>query len=147
MLWRFTHYDPTLDAIEQFRRRMANLLDELDRGRDYEPAVGGWPLSYVYETAENYRVRAEVPGIPEDALKLKVHQNTLTISGERLSDAPEGYSVHRQERGPVSFSRSFSFRTEVDAEKTTANVRDGILTVTLPKAAAAKAREIPVKLG
>jgi len=147
MLWRFTHYDPALDAAEQFRRRMANLLEEFERGRDVDTAVGGWPLSNVYETAEGYLVRAEVPGIAESALKLKVHQNTLTVSGERPSDVPEGYSVHRQERGPVTFSRSFSFTTEVDAEKTTANVRDGILTVTLPKTAAAKVREIPVKLG
>ena len=68
----------------------------------------------------------------------------LTISGERKVEAPEGYSVHRQERGSVKFSRSFTFPCRIDTEKASATVKDGVLTIKLAKAAEAKPRKITV---
>lgn len=146
MFFRWTDVDPNFDAIDQLKRRMWSLFDEFGRRRETtEGELGGWPLTNFYETADTFLVRAEVPGLSEKEVNLQVHENTLTISGERKSDVPEGYSVHRQERGPVKFSRSYSFNTQVDPEKTTATIKDGVLTVKLAKAESAKPRQILVK--
>ena len=144
MLWRWTELDPSFQALSRFRRRMYNLFDEFERGgqgRNYT----GWPYTQLYETSDGYTLRAEVPGLKQEELKIEVQQNTVTIGGERGPDAPEGYSIHRQERPGGVFSRSFSFQSEVDPEKTTASLKNGILTIVLPRAATMKPRQIQVK--
>jgi HSP20 family protein len=67
------------------------------------------------------------------------------MSGERKPDESQGYYVHRQERVPVKFSRSFSLPCKVDPEKSTATLKNGVLTITLPKATSAQPRQITVK--
>jgi HSP20 family protein len=69
----------------------------------------------------------------------------MMISGERRTSVPAGYVAHRQERGSYTFSRSFALPCPVDPEKASAAVRDGVLTVTLEKAAEARPRQITVK--
>jgi HSP20 family protein len=69
----------------------------------------------------------------------------LTVTGERRADAPEGYSVHRQERLPARFSRGFQLPVKVDGAGITAALKDGVLTVTMPKAAESQPRQITVK--
>ena len=69
----------------------------------------------------------------------------MTIKGERQDSAPEGYSVHRKERGAFRFTRSFALPAKVDVEKVQAVLKHGVLTVTLPKAKEAQPRQISVK--
>jgi HSP20 family protein len=93
----------------------------------------------------HYEVKSWLPGMSEKDVELKIHQDVLTLAGERKNDAPEGYFTHRQERMPVRFSRSLAFPSKVDPEKATATLTDGILTVTLAKAAEAQPRQISIK--
>lgn len=128
-----------MDAIRQ----------EMDRplegyGSDLR-ASRGFPGVNLHDNGDAYLVRAEVPGLTEKDINVTVNQDVLTITGERKDDAPEGYTVHRRERAPVRFSRSFSFPSAVDTEKVKASVRHGVLTVELAKAANAKPRQITVK--
>jgi HSP20 family protein len=71
----------------------------------------------------------------------------LILRGERKSPVPEGYTVHLRERGPIAFTRKFPLPGRVDAEGVTASLKDGVLTVTLPKSRDALPRQIAVKPG
>jgi HSP20 family protein len=91
----------------------------------------------VYETDDRYVITAEVPGIPRDQVELALQDNRLTIRGTR-SVTPESTALHyhQVERGHGSFLRTFQFADAVDQEHIAADLRDGVLTVTLPKALA-----------
>jgi HSP20 family protein len=108
-------------------------------------AAGGWPRANLVDGGSSITLTAEVPGLSEKDVKLTLNQEVLTISGERKVQVPEGYSVHRQERPAVSFSRSFGLPCRVNAERASASVKNGILTVTLEKAPDAMPRQITVK--
>jgi HSP20 family protein len=98
----------------------------------------------MYEDKDKVVILAQVPGLGQDQIRIEAHQDTITISGERRVDVPEGYAVHRNERAPFKFARSFGLPCRVDLERTTAQVNNGLLTVSLPKHAEAKPREITV---
>jgi len=159
MLTRFSDIDRTFAVMDQLRRRMDRLLDE------YEPAHAGtalrgslgdeaerlwgrgrWPRLSLSDAGEKLLLKAEIPGLTEKDLQLSIQKDVLTMSGERKPDAPEGYLVHRQERAPIKFARSFTLPCKVDPEKSAATLKDGVLTVTLAKAPEAQPRQITVKV-
>jgi len=152
MLTRWNDFGNTLAVMDEFRRRMNRVFGDVDE-RYFSPAdffladdgTGTWPRVRVQDSGELITLRAEVPGLGEGDVKVTVNQDVLTLSGEKKSDAPEGYAVHRQERVPVKFSRSFSLGCKVDFEKANAVVKYGVLTITLPKAPESQPRQIAVK--
>ncbi len=91
----------------------------------------------VYETDDRYVITAEVPGLAREQVELALQDNRLTIRGVRSGGVPEsdGRHYHQVERGHGSFLRTFEFADAVDQEGITADLRDGVLTVTLPKSA------------
>lgn len=103
-----------------------------------------WPVFSFEDIGEALQLRAEVPGFNDQDLEILVEPELLTIRGQRRAGAPEGYKAHRIERGTRSFSHSFSLSTGVDPERTSAVLRDGILTVKMEKAPESKARRIGV---
>lgn len=139
--WGFGDVDRTMAEFDTLRREMNRLFD----GRTSRAArSGGYPSIGLFDRGSELVVRAEVPGLSNDDLDLTVDQGMLTLRGERKVDVPEGYSVHRQERGSIKFARSFSLPCKVDAEKTTANLKHGVLTLVLPKAPEDQPRQIAV---
>ena len=100
------------------------------------------PRMDVFETPARYVVTAEVPGLARDQIDLAVQDNRLSIRGVRPPAAPETASrhYHQVERGHGSFQRTFEFLDAVDRDGITADLRDGVLTVTLPKIATAPRR-------
>jgi HSP20 family protein len=90
----------------------------------------------VYETADRYVITAEVPGLSRDQIDLALQDNRLTIAGARPADPTEGGArhYHQVERGHGMFHRTFALGDPVDATAIAADLRDGVLTVTLPKA-------------
>jgi len=156
---RWSDIDRTLDMMDELRRRM-NWLVEQDgnRTRDgwqafYEDAdrplrgrgANVWPPFNLFDAGSNLVVKADVPGLTEKDLRLTIHQDVLTVSGARASDGPEGYSTHRKERAPAKFSRSFTLPCKVDVERTSATVKNGVLTITLAKVPEAQPRQIHVQ--
>jgi HSP20 family protein len=115
-------------------RRPAPVWLTMDRG----------PRTNFYDDGDALRMQLEVPGIERENLTIKVQGNYLEISGARTSDHPEGYTNHRKERADGSFTRSFTLPTEVDAEHIEARLKNGILTLVLPKAETAKPKQITV---
>lgn len=148
MLTRWSDLDRTLSMMGELQRRMNRLFDEYDMGG--VPARGflggsSWPLVNLYDAGEELVITAQTPGLSDKEITITGNQEVLTISGERKVEVPEGYSVHRQERGSISFSRSFTFPCKVDLERASASVKDGLLTVKLAKAPEAKPRQIEVQ--
>jgi HSP20 family protein len=136
-------------AFNDLRTRMDSLFDDVFGGplqsvRALGAAHEGWPHANLVDDGNQLVLTAAVPGLSERDVKLTLNQNVVTISGERKVEVPEGYSVHRRERADVNFTRSFALPCRVNADRTSAAVKDGILTVTLEKSADAMPRQITV---
>ena len=130
----FARWDPIRDLLA--------IQQRLDR---FAPGPSGWtPAVDILETADQYIVTAEVPGMSRDDLDISVHEGRLTISGERRERIRQCEQYHRVERGHGGFSRTFQLPVPMDSERITADLRDGVLTVTCPKAANGSARRIQV---
>lgn len=124
--------------------RLANLQDELDRFFE-TPALAWAPALDVHEDKDGYTVNVELPGLKREDIDVSLHDGSLVISGERKAEnIEEGTEVHRRERFYGKFSRVLSLPTAVNADKVNASYKNGILTVTLPKAEEAKPRQINV---
>ncbi len=149
MMNRLSDLDRTFAAMDELRRRLfedyevparASLRGEFDQ----LPRHTSGPRIHPFDTGAALVVKAELPGLTEKDVQISLNQDVLTLSGERKSDAPEGYLVHRKERSAVRFSRSFTLPSKVDPEKTSAVLKNGVLTLTLNKAAEAQPRQIAV---
>ncbi len=148
MLSRFQDFDNTFALMDQLRRRMDHLFGDYEAGRFSNfIEASSLPRLNVYDTPEAIVLKAEVPGLGEKDIQLSLDDDVLTISGVRKTDIPEGYSVHRRERSAYKFSRSLSLPCKVDAEKCSATVKNGELTLTMPKMPEAKAKTIAIKAG
>ncbi|HET6272190.1 MAG TPA: Hsp20/alpha crystallin family protein [Bacteroidota bacterium] len=105
------------------------------------------PAVDVAEHENQYVVKVELPGVTKDDVKITMQENVLTIRGEKKQETEtKDSNFHRVERSYGSFQRSFSLPTHVKNEKIEASYKDGILTVTLPKAEEAKPKQIEVKV-
>jgi len=94
-------------------------------------------------------IEADLPGIPKDSISVHVENRTLTLKGERKRETVEDdkkTGVHRSERVFGSFVRAFTLPESADASKVKADYKDGVLTITVPLAEAAKPRSIEVKV-
>lgn len=103
------------------------------------------PPTDIYETGEAIVLVADMPGVGAGGVAVELERGTLTISGEP-APAPERDAL-RREYEPGGYHRAFTVSDAVDAAKIQASMKDGVLTVVLPKAAPAKARRIQVKVG
>ena len=146
-MWtRFGEFDRTFSLMDELRRRMDRVWDDYDTGWTGGGfAAPAWPRVNVFDTGSAVVIKADVPGIAEKDLQITLNAETLTLAGERKLEVPGGYSVHRQERSGVRFSRSITLPCKVDSEQTTASIKDGVLTLTLAKAAEAQPRQITVR--
>ena len=105
------------------------------------------PAIDVYETGSSFVVTAELPGLSREEVDLAFEDRRLTIRGHRRDRAGAGdvRHFHQVERGHGTFTRSFEFADKIDVEQVTADLADGVLTVTLPKVTPPPARKIQVQ--
>lgn len=104
------------------------------------------PAFDVRETKDAYEFRADVPGVDAKDLDVKLSQNRLTISGKREAEKSDhGDTYYTYERSHGGFTRQFTMPEGVDAEKITADLKDGVLKVLVPKKADAQSRKVEVK--
>jgi HSP20 family protein len=144
--WPTSEWTNPFDELDRMRREMDLITENITRRYLGAPGAGVFPLMNLTEHQDNYYVRAELPGIKAHELDITVTGNTLSISGERKIPAEdEKAQYHRREREAGRFSRIISLPALVDAGKVEAHCVDGILTVVLPKAEAAKPKQISVK--
>lgn len=136
-------------------RELRSLQDEMNRlfmtniprsVAQEDLASGGWsPSVDIYESENEIILEAELPGMKRDDFEVSIENNVITLKGKReFEKKEEGDNYHRVERSYGAFTRSFSLPRTVSAENTTADFRNGVLKVTLPKREEAKARRIEV---
>src|SRR5216110_3001431 len=135
--------------------RWSNLRDDLNSffelpfwssfGRGGQLFTGWSPALDLYQNNDNVVAVIELPGMRKEEIEISLHDGTLTISGERKRESSSnGDNAERTERYTGAFRRSIALPTRVDANKVSATYRDGILTVTLPKAEEVKPKQIQV---
>jgi HSP20 family protein len=139
-------------------RDLQHMSDRIDRllagrnvpsaGRDEAMALVDWaPAIDVMETNEEFQIRAELPGVEKKDVKLSVENGVLLISGHREQEKEEkGKRYHKIERAYGHFARSFTVPEAVDPEKVTADFKNGLLTVRLPKSEKARPKSIEVQV-
>jgi HSP20 family protein len=132
------------------RQEIERLFDRfVEPGWMQMPALGDWePKIDVSETKDAVVVKAEVPGVDQKDIGLSLQEGVLTIKGEKEEEKEEkDKRYHRVERSYGAFARAIRLPAAVDSSKVSATFKDGVLTVTLPKTAAAKGTAIPIKAG
>jgi HSP20 family protein len=133
------------EELAQMRRQMDRLFE--DAATPYQRALAGvFPLINLTEDKDNYYVRAELPGVKADELDIQATANNIAISGERkIAAEVEGARYHRREREAGNFSRMIGLPGDINPDKVEASLENGILTVVVSKAEAAKPKQITVK--
>jgi HSP20 family protein len=137
MLARFNDFDSSFSVFDQIFDRFA----AYDYAKDAEPARP-WRRLSVKENESSLTVTLDVPGLNENDIGVAIHDGLLHIRGERKTESAEEAKLVRA--AGLKFEKSFSLPYKVDVETASAAVKDGVLTITLPKAAEAKPREIKV---
>ena len=137
--------------VLSMQREINKMFDSFFRGSAGEDGfmtASAWtPAADIAEHDDAYVVKAELPGITKEDVKITVQDNVLTIRGEKKQESEsKGSSYHRVERTYGSFQRSFTLPTSVKSDKIDAAFKDGILSITMPKAEEAKPKQIEVKV-
>lgn len=145
-----TTWNP-LRELNTLENRLERFFDQsfFARNGGKEPmTVSQWsPLVDISENDTEYTVKAELPELKKEEVKVNVENGELTISGERKIEKEEkGKKFHRIERSYGSFLRSFTLPETVNGDKVSAEFKDGMLTVHLPKDEQAKPKTIEVKV-
>ena len=109
-----------------------------------------FPALNIWEANDTYHLEAEIPGVSTETLDVVVVGNELTLKGERKSSpnsGSQGTKIHRKELPHGKFSRVLQFPCEIDAAKVVAEIKNGVLTLLLPKTETAKPRKITIQSG
>lgn len=139
--------------LEEMEKRLASLFGRTsvrkEGEREEAMTVAEWsPLVDIAEDDKEYLIKAELPEVKKDQIKLTVHNGVMTISGERSYEKEEkGKKFHRVERTYGSFTRSFTIPDDADAAKISAESKDGVLWVHLPKTAKPVSKSVEIKVG
>jgi HSP20 family protein len=136
------------EGLTALRREMDRLFEDFSQGggglrfwdRAAEPAVE------VSDSAEAVVVKVQVPGINKDDVQLTITENALTVKGEmKEEEKKEDKNYHRREFRYGAFVRNIPLPAPVQSEKATAQLKDGVLEVTMPKSAQAKVKQISIQ--
>jgi HSP20 family protein len=96
------------------------------------------------DTGAALKLRVELPGLSDKDVDISVTANVLSLKAARKTEAPEGYTSHRRERSSFSFTQSYELPTRIDPDKVEASLKQGVLTLTLPKAVEVQPKKITV---
>lgn len=146
-----TQWNPFKDR-DELESRLATLFagrEATGNGGKEALTVTQWsPLVDITEDEKEYLIKAELPDMKKEDVRLTVEDNVLAISGERTFEKEEqSKKYHRVERAYGSFVRSFSLPEDADGSKVAADFNDGMLRVHLPKSVQAKPRAIEIQVG
>jgi HSP20 family protein len=131
----------------RWQNEMDRMLERFAGSVPRRFAQAAYPALNLWEDSDKLCVEAELPGFELDDLEIFVNGGKqLTIKGQRQQMAAEGGVWHRQERSFGDFERTIELPHDVDADKVSAELKQGVLTIALPKREEAKPRRIAVKI-
>ena len=116
-----------------------NSETNVERVKTYTPHVD------IFETDDNIVITADIPGVDENSIDITLEKNVLSVEGYVEPAKPDGYNLAYAEFEAGNYRRSFTLSDVIDQDHIEANVKDGVLNLTLPKAAPAQARKIAVQ--
>ena len=145
-----TRWDPFRE-LEDMQNRLSSFLDRRQRnvtdGKESITVAQWIPLVDVGEDDNGYFLKAELPEIQKDQIKITVENGVLVISGERrFEEEQKGQKFHRIERAYGSFARSFTLPDNADPNKVSAEFKEGLLSVRIAKSEAARPKQIEVNI-
>lgn len=133
------------EQLDRMRRQIERFFADTSGVRRSAVGSGVFPQLNLTEDVDKYYIRAELPGISSDQIEIQATGKSLSISGERkIETEADGVRYHRREREAGRFSRVIGMPGEIDAQRIEARLKDGILTVFVPKSEAAKPRRIAI---
>ena len=141
-------WDPFND-LEGVQTRLNRLFgDSPTKQPDAADFFSNWaPAVDIHETDSEYTVKADLPDVKKEDVKVELDNGVLTFEGERRQEKEEkGKKFHKVERAYGRFLRRFVLPTEIDAAKVHAEFKDGVLNIRLPKTAAAKTKTVEIKV-
>jgi HSP20 family protein len=141
---RLTRWEPFREMDDMFKG-FAPWFGRMPVTRPMEALADFLPPADIVEREKDYLVKIDLPDVKKDDVKVLFDEGVLTVKGERRTEKEEkGEKVHRTERFYGAFERSFVLPDDVDAKLIRAESKDGVLTLTLPKAATPKAKPLAI---
>jgi HSP20 family protein len=147
MINTLTRWEPL--ELADVENRLSRFFGRRTNGRERDDiALADWePVADITEDDKEYVIKAELPDLKKEDVKVTVENGVLTIAGERRFEQEEKKKkYHRVERAYGTFVRSFALPDLADADKVKAEFKDGMLTVHVPKSEKAKSRQVDVKI-
>ena len=134
------------EGLSTLRREMDRVFENFfDGGPQHLWARSMEPAVEVSDTQDTVVVKAQVPGMDKDNIQVSITDDTLTLKGERKEEEKkDDQNYHRQEFRYGTFTRTIALPSAVQADQATAQLKDGVLEIRLPKSAQAKVKQIPV---
>lgn len=145
MLTPWMGFDRAFGGVSDLRRRLDDAFFDAPFGAVLSSAAfDAFPRTTFRDAGDDLVISLEAPGFVEADLRVDVNRELVTVSGERRNDPPEGYRSHVRERGTLAFTRSYALPLPVKSEEVRAALKDGVLTITLPKLPEVKPRSITI---
>ncbi len=145
MAREIVRWDPFRE-LENLRREMEKLFDSFLSDRVIDREFPWTPAIQIKELTDKYILDVDVPGVKKEDLKIEVSDNVLTISGERKEEKEEkDAQYHRREIVFGSFKRAIQLPTNIEADKISAKLENGVLHIEIPKSEKSRSKEIPIK--
>jgi len=129
---------------------LLNLQRALERSFDSDwlsgstTGIGAYPPINIFQQGDDFVALIEVPGVSKDAIEIQAKENSIRVSGGKAISFQEPASVHRRERVSGVFDRTITLPVEVDADRVTAEYKDGLLALFIPRAESDKPRTIKI---
>jgi HSP20 family protein len=141
-------WDPFRDVVT-LRERMNRMFEDVFSGRAEEgrdKTTSTWaPSVDIFETEKELVLTAEIPGIDEKDIEIKIEDNTLSLKGERTFEKEtKEENYHRIERSYGSFYRAFTLPNSIDPERIQATHENGVLKITMPKRDELQPRKVKI---
>ncbi len=142
-------FSPEFDPLNALLRLQREFDQVFENPRGFDMSLSGRgvfpPVNVLQDAEGNYVVRFEMPGVSPRDINIESHGRTLVLSGKRDASTDHNGGFHRRERGAGQFSRSFQLPTGLDLDRAEASYKQGMLTLRIPKHAAAKPRQITIE--
>lgn len=126
------------DKLEKTNKHMPEKVHEDEKLTVFSPAVD------IYETEKDIMITADMPGVEQSALDITFNNDVLSLTGKQSSSVPEGFQLLHGGAKAGVFKRSFNILSDINAEKITAKMNNGVLSIVLPKSEKAQPRKIEV---
>jgi HSP20 family molecular chaperone IbpA len=130
------------NTLQEVEKQEVEVADGAERTRTCKAYI---PRADIYETDSNVVIVADMPGVDENSLDITLEKNVLSVEGYVEPANPDDYYLAYAEFEAGNYRRSFTLSDVIDQEQIEANVKDGVLNLTLPKAAPVQARKIAVQ--